>query len=556
MIERDVRIPMRDGTALHADVHRPDAAGRVPAIVSRTPYDRSNRLVPSAALDPARAVEAGFAVVCQDIRGRFGSPGRFRPFSDEPNDGYDTVEWAAAQPWCTGAVGMAGRSYSAAAQWMAAAEQPPHLQALFPMAIGANFYDHWLYQGGAFQLGFNLFWALLVLAPKEAPRATAHSRHLPLKTLPVLADLRERASFYFEWLDHPNDDAYWQRLAINRHYPRVLVPAYNVTGWYDVFLRGTLENFTRMRREGGSPEARRGQKLLVGPWGHGSTYGPYPDHSYPVFAPHDALDLAPVQLRFFARFLKNERNGIDEEAPVRIFVMGENRWRDEENWPLARARDTAWYLHGPSAPGALRSLSPEPPGHEAPEEYVYDPRDPAPTVGGSTSLPALLFGSSSGPQDQRRVEERPDVLVYSSVPLQRALEATGPLRVRLFAATSTADTDFVVKLMDVDEAGVSRILAEGVLRARFREGYDRPRPVIPGTVQAYEIDLAATAHVFAPGHRVRVAITSSSFPRFDRNPNTGRPLGTDGPDDLRPARQTIFHDRGRASHIVLPVVPR
>jgi putative CocE/NonD family hydrolase len=556
VIERDVAVPMRDGTALRADVYRPDTAARVPAIVNRTPYNRSHPLVPAAALDPERAAAAGFALVCQDSRGRFGSPGRFYPIRNDPDDGYDTVEWTAAQPWCSGAVGMAGRSYSAAAQWIAAATQPPHLKALFPVVIGSDFFDSWIYQGGAFQLGFNLFWALLMEAPKEAARTLAHSRHLPLPAVPVLRELGDRVSFYYDWIEHSTDDGFWRRLAIDRHYPQVMVPAYNVTGWYDVFLRGTLENFSRMRAEGGSETARRGQKLLVGPWGHGSTYGAYPDHSFPAFAGADALDLADVQLRFFARYLKDEGNGIEDEPPVRIFVMGDNRWRDEEEWPLARTRYTPFYLRGPGARGAGRSLSPEAPGAEPPDEYVYDPSDPAPTVGGPTSLPALLFGNSAGPHDQRTVEARADVLTYSSAPLERPLEATGPLRVRLFAATTAADTDFVAKLMDVDAEGVSRILAEGILRARFREGFDRPRPVEPGTVQAYEIDLAATAHVFAAGHRVRLAVTSSSFPRFDRNPNTGHALGVDGPVDLRPARQTLFHDGQRPSHILLPVIPR
>jgi putative CocE/NonD family hydrolase len=540
---------MRDGTVLRADVYRPDTGARVPAIVNRTPYDRSNPMVPSAGIDPARAVEAGFAVVCQDIRGRFGSQGRFYPFEHEPHDGYDTVEWAAAQPWCNGAVGMAGRSYGAAAQWLAAAEQPPHLKALFPVVIGSDFFDGWIYQGGAFQLGFNLFWALLVDAAREAPRAIAHSRHLPLAAVPVLRD-HGRAPFYFDWLDHSTDDAFWRRLNVSRRYGRVTVPCFNVTGWYDVFVGGTLDNFTRMQAEGGSEAARRGQKLLVGPWGHGGTYGPYPDHGYPAFAPHDGVDLAEVQLRFFARHLKDQPHGPEDEAPVRIFVMGENRWRDEHEWPLARTRYTPWYFH------AAGGLSEAAPAEEPPEEYVYDPRDPAPTVGGPTSLPALLFGMSSGPLDQRPVEKRADVLTFTSGPLERPLEATGPLQVLLFAATSAPDTDFVAKLMDVGPDGESRILAEGILRARFREGFERPRPVQPGAVHEYAIDLMATAHVFAAGHRVRVAVTSSSFPRFDRNPNTGHALGADGPLDLRPARQTVFHDRGRPSHILLPLIPR
>ena len=255
MIEKDVHVPMRDGTILRADVYRPDTDSPVPVVVARLPYDRSHSLIPSSALDPDRAVEKGFAFVCQDSRGRYGSDGHFRPFVDEATDGFDTVEWAAAQPWSSGAVGMAGRSYGAGAQWLAAAEQPPHLRAMFPVVIGSDFYDGWIYQGGAFQLGFNVFWDLLISAPKEAPRAVAHSGHLPLNTLPVLRATGDRASFYFDWIAHSTNDAYWKAKAFNTRYGRVNVPACNVGGWYDVFLGGTLENFARMRREGGSAAA-------------------------------------------------------------------------------------------------------------------------------------------------------------------------------------------------------------------------------------------------------------------------------------------------------------
>jgi len=230
--------------------------------------------------------------------------------------------------------------------------------------------------------------------------------------------------------------------------------------------------------------------------------------------------------------------------------MGENRWRDEEGWPLARAQPAPWYLR------AEELLSPEPPGDEEPDTYVYDPDDPAPTVGGPTSLPARMMRANAGPLDQRRLEERADVLVYTSAPLERPLEVTGPLLVTLHAATSAPDTDFVAKLTDVWPDGTSRILAEGILRARFRAGFERPQPVEPDVVNRYQLDLVATSNVFAAGHRIRVLVTSSSFPRFDRNPNSGKPLGADGPDDLRPARQTIFHDGGRPSHVLLPVIPR
>jgi putative CocE/NonD family hydrolase len=554
LIERNVRVPMRDGTVLWADVYRPDTDAPVPVVVSRLPYDRSHPLVPLSALDPTRAVEAGFAMVGQDTRGRYQSEGQFYPFAYEGTDGYDTIEWAAAQPWSNGAVGMAGRSYAGATQWLAAAEQPPHLKAIFPAVIGSEFYDSWIYQGGAFQLGFNLFWALLIAAPNEATRATAYYGHLPLSTLPLLRD-NDAAGFYFDWITHATNDAYWQALETNRGYDRIQVPAFNVGGWYDVFLQGTLENFARMRQEGGSEVARAGQRLLVGPWAHGSTYGPYPDHGFDVFP--DGIDLVDLQLRFFTRYLKGETNGIDQEPLVRIFIMGENHWRDEDEWPLARTRYTRWFMHSDGAADTSGgTLSPSAPGEEPADGYLYDPHNPAPTVGGPTSLPARLMGTNAGPRDQRRVEERPDVLVYTSAPLEQPVEVTGPLTVTLYAATSAPDTDFVVKLTDVYPDGISLILAEGIVRARYREGCDRARPVEPERMYAYTINLVATSNLFQAGHRIRVAITSSSFPRFDRNPNTGHPLGVDGPAELRPARQTVFHDRERPSHILLPIIPR
>jgi putative CocE/NonD family hydrolase len=546
VVDRNLAVPMRDGVVLRADVYRPKTKASVPAIVYRTPYDRSSPLIPLAAVDPERAAEAGFALVVQDVRGRYGSDGSFYTFSHEGRDGFDTIEWVAAQPWCDGAVGMAGRSYGGAVQWLTALEQPPHLQAIAPVVIGADFFHNWVYQGGAFQLGFNLFWALLMFAPKESRRPGPHYRHLPLRELPILREIPE-ARFYFDWLEHSRYDDYWAELAVAPRHARVRVPALNVGGWYDVFLGGTLENYAGMRRSGGSEEARTGQRLLVGPWAHGSTYGPYPDHRFEAFAGNDTVDLDELQLSFFGAHLRSEHGG-EDNTPVRIFVMGENRWRDEEDWPLARARAEPWFLRE----GGL--LSPEGPDQEGPDEYLYDPHDPSPTVGGPTSLPAPMFRTNAGPLDQRPVEQREDVLVYTSEPLREPLEATGLLLVVLYAATTAPDTDFVAKLSDVGPDGFSRILAEGILRARFRDGYEREVTTVPGRPYEYRIDLVATSNVFGAGHRVRLAVTSSSFPRFDRNGNSGKPLGTDRDEDLRPARQTIFHDADRPSRLLLPVV--
>ncbi len=549
-------IAARDGVILRADVYRPDGKRRVPAILSRTPYDRALTLTALAAIDPERLAEAGLALVCQDVRGQHSSEGDFYPFRTEGSDGYDTVEWIAAQPWCSGAVGMAGRSYSAATQWLAAAERPAALRAIAPVVTGSDYYNGWIYQGGAFQLGFNLFWVHLMTAPRERVSLSEQFEHLPLATPPLLA--RSPAGrFYRDWLAHPTYDQYWRALGVERRYAEVEVPALNVGGWYDLFLAGTLENYARMRAEAATAAARENTRLLVGPWAHGSAFGTYPDHRFKEFGPEAQPDLAAIQIEFFARHLGVERAdgaapGDGEHAPVRIFVMGENRWRDEPAWPLARAREQRWFLHAGDDRGGV--LSPEPPADQPPDEYTYDPRDPAPTVGGPTSLPAGLLRTNSGPLDQRKLEARPDVLVYSSAALERPVEVTGPLALVLYAGTSAPDTDFVGKLCDVAPDGVSRILAEGVLRARYRHGFDAPQLLSAGEVCRYEVDLVATSNVFLAGHRIRLLITSSSFPRFDRNANTGAAIGSDEERDLAPARQHIFHDATRASHLALPVV--
>jgi putative CocE/NonD family hydrolase len=553
-VHSDVAVVMRDGAVLRADVYLPPVDRPVPAILSRTPYDRRFGLTPAAAVDPDRATEAGFAMVCQDVRGQHSSEGEFNPFRTEGPDGHDTVEWIAAQPWCDGQVAMSGRSYAGATQWLAAAERPAHLKAIAPVVTGSDYFHGWVYQGGAFQLGFNLFWVHMMGGRKRKDSLTLQFAHLPL-TEPPLLDTSEAGRFYQEWLSHSTDDEYWQSLAINRRYGQIDVPAFNVGGWYDIFLSGTLENFVGARREGGSEAARRGTRLVVGPWAHGSTYGQYPDHSFDQFAGEDRIDLDEEQLRFFSAQLGLRDHDPDADPPVRLFVMGLNRWREEDDWPLARARETPWYLHsGGDAAHEGGELSPQPPGEEPHDSYVYDPADAAPTLGGPTSLPGRFLQTNAGPQDQRDVEGRADVLTYTSDVLEQPFEVTGPLSVVLWAATSARDTDFVVKLCDVEPDGTSRILAEGILRARFREGYDRPQLVTSGDVYEYRIDVVATSNVFLAGHRIRVVLTSSSFPRFDRNANTGRVLGADGPGDLVTARQTIFHDAERPSHVVLPVV--
>jgi len=557
IVERNAAVPMRDGVALRADVYRPEGDERVPAVLGRTPYDRTFGPTPPSILDPERTVAAGIALVCMDVRGQHGSDGEFYPFRSERADGYDSVEWLAAQRWCSGAVGMAGRSYAAATQWLAAAAAPAHLRAIAPVVVGSNYFDGWVYQGGAFQLGFNLFWLQVMAGRGKRARLAEEYEHLPLKTTPLVAD-SPSGRFYREWLEHPVLDDYWRTLSIDASYADVRVPAFNVGGWYDIFLGGTLENFSRMRREGASELARTRTRLLVGPWAHGSTYGAYPDHSFDAFSAHDSVDLTGMQLEFFAAHLfdRQPARELAPAAPVRIFVMGADRWRDEPDWPLTRAVPQRWFLHSDGrAASAGGGLSRQPPAEEPPDVFRFDPRDPAPTIGGPTSLPGRFLRTNAGPLDQRPLNGRGDVLSYTSEPLQEDLEVTGPLSLTLHAATSARDTDFVAKLCDVQPDGFVRILAEGVLRARFREGLDHECVVEPGRTYEYAIDLKATSNLFRAGHRIGLLLTSSSFPRFDRNAGTGRPPGEDRDEDLLAAEQTVFHDAQRASWLALPVIP-
>lgn len=577
LLERNVPLLMRDGVVLRADIFRPEIDAPIPAIVSRTPYNKSYPRMHDFTIDAFRAAETGFAVVFQDTRGRYESEGEFYPFVHESQDGYDTIEWVAEQRWCNGAVGMTGGSYLGATQWLAAIAQPPHLKAIFPTITTSEYYEGWTYQGGAFQLGFILLWTLANLAPDTARRLAQVGKtdpeemtrlllatdrmneqycHLPLSTHPMLRE-SITANYYFDWLNHSTNDTYWQAIAIKLHYAKVQVPAYNVGGWYDLFIGGTLDNFVGMQRHGGTERARSGQRLLVGPWGHAASSGFFPEYNFGVLADMEMVDMTGLQLRYFGYHLRGEDNGFDQEPSVRIYVMGENRWREEQEWPLARTQYTPWFLHSNGdAASSGGSLSPEGPGQEPWDVYLYDPRHSTLTLGGPTFLPGLHIGANAGPRDQRLVESRPDVLTYTSASLEQSLEVTGPLTVTLYAATSAPDTDFVARLCDVYPDGVSRILAEGIVRARFREGTDQARPIEPGQIYEYKIDLIATSNLFQPGHRIRVDVTSSSFPRFDRNPNTGNPLGQDGPEDLQPALQTIFHDSERPSHILLPIIPR
>jgi putative CocE/NonD family hydrolase len=570
-IEKDIAVPMRDGTVLKADLYRPDGPERLPVLLNRTPYGKSGPMIRQA-LDSVRAALNDYNVVIEDCRGRYRSEGTWTCFFSELEDGYDTIEWAARQPWSDGKVGTWGSSYMGVTQWLAATQAPPSLKAMAPALTASNYHDGWTYQGGAFSLGFNLSWTMLSLAPDRLMKARAHDPEasselgrviggidqmrdflnpIALRELPIF---RIGAPFFFDWLDHPAYDDYWRKIDIEGHHDRITVPAFNIGGWYDIFLGGTLRNFSGMQARGATAQARSGQQLMVGPWAHGlprtnmSGEVDFGYRSTPL-----SIDQDRLILNFFDRWLKNIQRG-PAPAPVRLFVMGPNRWREENEWPLARTQWRRFYLHSRGRANSAAgdgALSPQPPGSEPPDSFVYNPLDPTPTRGGGLCCSQVVV--PGGAFDQRAIESRADVLVYSTPALAEDVEVTGPLKLTLYASSSAPDTDFTAKLVDVSPDGSARNLTDGIIRARYRESWSDARLLTPGETCEYTIDLGSTCNVFAAGHRIRLEISSSNFPRFDRNPNTGHELFADS--ETQPALQTVMHRAGAASHLTLPVIP-
>ena len=556
VVENGVRIKMRDGVSLVADVYRPRGEGKFPVLLERTPYDRKGESSMAYELS-----SHGYVVVLQDTRGRYESGGDFYPFRDESQDGFDTVEWAAKLDYADGKVGMFGGSYVGATQMLAAMARPPHLVAIFPYVTGSDYYDGWTYQSGVLMQWFTSSWTSLLavdtlrrraeenLRPKEWV-ATLPVENYPLLTLPAPVSL---APYFRDWMDHERSDAYWQRWRISDHYREMNVKGLHAAGWHDLFLKGSIKNYTGLHTEASDPDVRAGQRLLIGPWAHAptSSEGKVGDV---VFGRNAVLDMTGTALKWFDYTLKGLQNDFAEAAPVRIFIMGENVWRDEHEFPLARTRYTKYYLHsarGANGPTSDGELAPTAPGSERPDQFEYDPKNPVPTIGGRLCCGVAV---PPGPFDQRPNESRTDVLIFSTPRLEKDLEVTGFVSLDVYASTSAVDTDFTALLADVDQSGYARFLTDGVVRARYRDGTERPEEVVPGKVYKYTIDLWATSNVFKKGHRLRLYISSSNFPRFNRNPNTGESML--GASRMVNARQTVYHDGKYSSSLTLPVIPR
>lgn len=579
-VDYDVPAKMRDGVILRANVYRPAGEGKWPILLTRLPYGKDFPLG-TASLDPVQVARRGYVVIVQDTRGRFTSGGEWRPFVNEENDGVDTVEWASKLHYSNGSVAMYGGSYFGYTQWITAVNAPPALKTIIPFITWNDPLNGMLFRGGALELGVVGNWQLmmgldvLMRRHRTDPKALGQAismlikqtdalgpkgyRSLPLKDFAPLKE-QDIAPPFFETVEHPMDRDYEdvKKLTIVGRHEQVKIPTFNIGGWYDIFLADTLSNFKIMREQGSTPEARQ-SKLLIGPWYHGGMMNPIGEVNFGFAATAALIDLQidamSLQVRWFDHWLKGIDTDMMKEAPIKLFVMGANVWRDEQEWPLARAVNTRYYLHSHGRANTLNGdglLSTETPADEAVDQFVYDPANPVMTRGGALLMTPEFPG---GIFDQRLTERREDVLVYSTSPLDHDVEVTGPITVHLWATSSAPDTDFVARLVDVYPDGYAMNLTDGIIRTRYR-GFmqgEAPSLIEPEKAYEYTIDLWATSNVFKAGHCIRLDVTSSNFPRWDRNPNTGHALGADA--ELAIAHQTILHDADHASYVELPVIP-
>jgi len=560
-LQRGVPVKMRDGVILRADIYRPQAEGRFPVLLQRTPYNKNG-----GTAFGLKAASQGYIVVVQDVRGRFTSEGEWYTFKNESNDGYDTVEWAAALPYSNGKVGMWGGSYVGATQMLTAIAHPPHLAGICPVVTASNYHENWTYQGGAFEQWFNQSWTsglaqdTLNRAVMKKTNALLSEWKLPLSSYPLFnspdssgipSTTDSLAAYYLDWLAHPSYDEYWKSISIEERYGEITVPALTVAAWYDIFQGGSLRNYTGIKAHGGSEAARHGQHLLVVIGGHAGSGQKIGDVDFGTAAAE--YDEDDVTLRWYDYLFKGVQNNFASKA-VKIFVMGANQWREEDDWPLARARSTKYFLHSKGTANSLGgsgTLSPVPPQSEPFDHYVYDPSNPVPTVGGPLCCDSAHL--PPGPRDQRKVETRDDVLVYSTPAFVQDTEITGPVIFELFAKSSAVDTDFAAKLVDVAPDGFAQNLTEGIVRARYRGSREKATLMNPGQVYKFTIDLWSTSTVFRKGHALRLEVSSSNFPRFDRNLNTGEDLAS--AQRFISATNAVYHDAEHPSALILPVVP-
>ncbi|MBM3679279.1 MAG: CocE/NonD family hydrolase [Actinobacteria bacterium] len=567
-VERDVLVPMRDGVELATDVYLPEGDGPFPTLLSRIRGSRSSGFITGVLiLNPLESVKRGYAVVLQEVRGRGGSGAAWQPFVHETRDGEDCLDWLVEQPFCDGRVGVYGTAYSASNALYLTALGREEIKACAVLGTGADIHDGWIYTSGAFELGWNVYWAYMTLSESIARldvdektrarlkrdyvdairRAPAYAARLPISDHPLLQEGRDLQ--YHEWLEHPDYDDYWRAINVLESADRMRAPMLSIIGWHDNFLRSHFDLYHAL-----APNAPH--QLVCGPWEHTNYVSPFSTSRTGAieFGPDATCGVSlstPLCLDWFDRWLKGADTGA--AGGVRYWQLGEDEWRETASWPPPHT-EQRWYLRSGGRANTLDGdgyLSTSPPGDEPADSYLYDPLDPTPTIAGKLLMPTIMM---AGIEDQTPAEEREDVLCYTSPLLLRPLPVNGRIRVELWAATSAVDTDFTAKLCDVDPDGFVALLADGIVRGRHRESpRTRSAPLRPGEPTLFSVDLWDLAHTFLPGHRIRVEISSSNFPRFDRNLNTGNEIGEDGEEDAISAAQQVFHDATRPSALVLPV---
>lgn len=551
-IEKDVAVPMRDGVVLRADVLRPSAGGHFPTLVYRTPYGKEDAQKEYTTF--RHAVERGYAVVVQDVRGRYASAGEFLPYQQEGHDGYDTIEWAARQPWSNGAVGTFGLSYPGAVQWLAAVENPPHLKAMVP-AMTFSTPQNFFYAGGTWDMSW-IEWIWDNIAPEvrakknlpgpktydEAVLAWKQQGETMLRELSLsdLAELKEIAPFYYEWLSHPAEDPWWDWCELRNKYDRVHAAVLNLSGWYDDNYgpEGATTNFT------GLLKARAGQRdpqthLLIGPWVHGVDNTAKSKSGERQFGPAAAINYDEVVLRWMDHYVRGMENGLDQEKPVRYFVMGDVRWRDADAWPPA-AKETSYFLV------ANDTLSLQQTAKAEASSFISDPADPV-----------INRYENSGAHDYRDLSKRKDVLTFDSEPLAKDLEVSGPIRTDIFVSCDCRDLDLWARLLDVAPNGTAvNLMSPGldVQRASYRDMKRGRQLLTPGQVYEIRLENLITSNVFQKGHKLRVQISGSFFPNFSRNLQNGELEAKSA--KMQKATIRVYHDQEHAARIVLPVMER
>ncbi|GBQ90593.1 CocE/NonD family hydrolase [Asaia krungthepensis] len=570
----DVAAKMRDGTILRADIYTPMTDKKVPVLLMRTQYGKEAAQVqPSRYESPQWFASHCYIVAIQDIRGQGKSSGVFYEYRYDRDDGYDTVQWASTLPGADGQVAMYGSSYVGATQWLAATASPPALKAIIPSNTGDDYYDGWSYEDGAFRLAFIEPWMLDTIASSAAANRgdialskalyadgknpSTWMTFLPYGRFPPLhPDDPKVAPYFFDTVAHPTRDAYWKAFEIRTHYDKVKIPVLAFDGWYDSFLTGAINNFNGMQQSGGSEQARHNQRLVIGPWEHIAWGRPEA-----IVSPR-LKDIGPVAnspvneltVQFLDHVLKGQANGYIDGPHVDYFTMGENRWHEADSFPVKGTAYTTWYLGSKGRANAsmgdgtltLQKESKAPNDH-----FLYNPANPVPSLGGHSCC--SWTGGPQGQFDQSAIEQRPDILVYTSAPLTEPLNVTGPITVTLFAATDAKDTDFTAKLVDVFPDGRAINLNNGIIRAAYRVSLEHPTPITPDEITEYHIKIWPTSNLFKPGHRIRLEISSSDYPQFAPNLNTGEPLATAAKGVI--ANQIIWHDPKHLSSITLPVLP-